>query len=71
MDMKKAKDNGQAVLEFMVAVNAISDKLELLSEYMDDHMGVSPEEIHWGHVGSANHILEKLNEIIEFAGIEK
>ena len=46
MDMKKAKDNGQAVQDFMVAVNAISDKLELLSEYIDDHMGVSPEEIH-------------------------
>ena len=69
--MKKVKDNGQVVHEFMAAVNTINGKLELLSKYMDDHMGVSPEEITWSHVGSANHILEKLNEIIEFAGIEK
>lgn len=69
--MKKVKDNGQVVHEFMAAVNTINGKLELLSKYMDDHMGVSPEENTWGHVGSANHILEKLNEIIEFVGIEK
>lgn len=69
--MKKAHDNSKAVQEFMVAVNAINDKLEKLGEYMDDHMGASPEEINWGHVGSANHILELLNDITEFAGIEK
>ena len=69
--MKKAQDNSKAVQEFMATVSAINDRLETLSNYMDDHMGVSPEAVNWGDVGSAHHILEMLNDIIEFADIEK
>lgn len=41
-----------------------------ISAWAEDHGGVSPGELHWGHIGSAAKVLEDLREICRFAGIE-
>jgi hypothetical protein len=32
-----------------------------------DHFNASPDEINWGHVGTATHIRDRLQEIASFA----
>jgi len=66
-----AKNNEKALAAFIGKIGEIHDRLELLRWYADNHMDCDPEEVHWGHVGSAHHALEQLNELIEFLGITK
>lgn len=68
--MKKALNNEKALAAFVGTIGEIKEKLDVLNEYMDNHMDTSPEEINLGHVGSANHIRELLDGIIEFANIK-
>ena len=68
--MKKAMGNEKASAAFVGAIGEIKERLEVLNEYMDNRMDTSPEEINWGHVGSANHIRELLDGIIGFANIK-
>jgi hypothetical protein len=56
---------------FVSAIARISAKLETLQALAADHMGHSPDDINWGHVGSAHALEEALAECLEIAGIEK
>ena len=38
--------------------------------HADDHMDVSPDEVNWGHVGSADKARQDLQEIVNFLGID-
>ena len=40
--------------------------LDAIKAHLDDHMGVAPEEVHWGHVGSAGKAREDLEELACF-----
>lgn len=54
---------------FIEAISEISERLEELKAFVvDEHMGVAPETLNWGHVGTAKHLLETLNEAAVFAG---
>jgi hypothetical protein len=66
-----AKNNEKALAAFIGKIGEIHDRLELLRWFADNHMECDPEEVHWGHVGSAGHVLEQLNELIDFLGITK
>ena len=56
---------------FVSAIARISAKLETLQALTTDHMGYGPDEVNWGHVGSAHAMEEALAECLEIAGIEK
>ena len=65
-EIKKQK----TVDAYISAVAAISDVLDALKAYaVDDHMGVSPDAVNWGNVGTAQHLLSLLNEAAKFAGV--
>jgi hypothetical protein len=49
---------------------ALEEKLDALKAHIENHMDVAPEEVNWGHVGSAKHLLQLIKEASEFAGIE-
>jgi len=66
-----AKNNEKALSNFIGKIGEIHDRLELLRWYADNHMDCQPEEVNWSHVGSAAHIVNQLNELIEFLGITK
>lgn len=62
--------NDKALNAYIATIAEIKAKLDALTEQADDHLGHSPEEINWGHVGTAKHVLEQLNEITEFLGCD-
>lgn len=67
MARKTAATNEQALDAFLAAKTEIDRLLAELAALSADHFHASPEEINWGHVGSANHIRERLQEIADFA----
>ena len=66
-----AKNNEKALSNFIGKIGEIHDRLGILRDYADNHMECDPEEVNWGHVGTAGHIVNQLNELIEFLGITK
>ena len=57
---KSSKD--QARDAFLHNVGSARELLAMLTRHVEDHMGVDPEELHWGHVGDASHLVELLKE---------
>jgi hypothetical protein len=55
-------------LEAFIAVKAEIDRLLAnLAALSADHFHASPDEVNWGHVGTANHTRDRLQEIASFA----
>jgi hypothetical protein len=67
----KTKNKEEALNAFIGKIAEINDRLELLRWFVDNHMECVPEEVNWGHVGSASHVVEQLKELIDFLGITK
>ncbi len=49
---------------FAAAVEEIREVTGKILEAADDHLGVDPDNVHWGHVGDANRILAALRETL-------
>ena len=47
---------------FIDRIASARELLTLLTHHVDDHLGLTPEEIHWGHVGDAGHLVELIKE---------
>lgn len=56
---------------FVVAIGSITQKLNCLSELATDHLGHSPDSIHWGHVADAKRVDVALGDILRIAGVEE
>lgn len=67
MTLKTAATHEQALDGFLAAKTEIDRLLAELAALSADHFHASPDQITWGHVGSANHIRERLQEIANFA----
>jgi len=59
--------NEKALQAFMVKVAEITTRLEELQQYTDDHMGASPDDVNWGHVGGAEYLLAQLTQLTDWA----
>jgi hypothetical protein len=59
--------NEKALGAFTGAVGEIRDRLDELTAYFDEHMGYSPDDINWGHVGTATYFLMQLTELTDNA----
>jgi hypothetical protein len=59
--------NDKALEAFITAKVEIDRLLANLTALSADHFNASPDEINWGHVGSAAHIRDRLQEIASFA----
>ena len=57
----------EALNAFLAAKHEIDGMLERLATLSADHFETSPDEIHWGHVGTLNHYRAKLREITDSA----
>jgi hypothetical protein len=64
---RRATDNSKALDAFIAAKAEIDVMLERLAALSADHFETSPDEIHWGHVGTLNHYRAKLREISDMA----
>ena len=67
MTTRRATDNAKALDAFLSAKIEIDTMLERMKALSDDHFETSPDEIHWGHVGTLNHYRAKLREIADSA----
>jgi len=64
---RRATDNTKALDAFIAAKIEIDAMLARLAALSADHFDTSPDEIHWGHVGTLNHYRAKLREISDSA----
>jgi hypothetical protein len=64
---RRSQDNTKALDAFIAAKAEIDAMLERLAALSADHFETSPDEIHWGHVGTLNHYRAKLREITDSA----
>ena len=67
MTTRRVTQNDKALDDFMAAKTEIDAMLERLAALSADHFETSPDEIHWGHVGTLNHYRAKLREISDSA----
>ncbi len=58
-------NNDAAVTAFTRNVCNIQNACDEIAEFAADHFSKSPDDINWGHVGTAGDILKKLEEIRE------
>lgn len=60
---------GSPVFSFASAVEESRSLLEALTEHVEDHLGLGPDEVHWGHVADAGRLLLHLRQAAFAAGI--
>ena len=59
----KAKTTrSDAQTAFIHNIASARELITMLTRHLDDHMGVGPDEVHWGHVGDAGRLVENLKE---------
>ena len=64
---RRATENTKALDAFLAAKFEIDAMLERLAALSADHFETSPDEIHWGHVGTLIHYRARLREITDSA----
>lgn len=67
MARKTAPTNEQALDAFLSSKAEIDLLLAKLATHSAEHFHADPEGINWGHVGTANHIRDRLQEVVHFA----
>ena len=65
--MRGTADNRTAVDAYVARKAEIDTMLARLKALSDDHFGVAPDEINWGHVGTLAHYAELLKRITDSA----
>ena len=67
MTRRATATNEKALDAFIAAKTEIDAMLARLAALSADHFETSPDEIHWGHVGTLNHYRAKPREISDSA----
>ncbi|MGD9506955.1 MAG: hypothetical protein AB7I59_04515 [Geminicoccaceae bacterium] len=65
--MTKTRSNASALAAFLARKAEIDGMIERLKTLSDDHFGVEPDAINWGHVGTLSHYAELLKRITDAA----
>lgn len=53
-----------ALIAFNENNKKVEELIEKLQKKIDENKSISPDEIHWGHVGDVARIVEKLDELV-------
>lgn len=54
-----------ATIEFAGHIEAARIELDAIKQQLEDHLGVDPDSVHWGHVGDANLLRSELTAIVD------
>ena len=65
--MPRPTDNSEALNAFIARKAEIDAMLERITMLSADHFDVSPDDVHWGHVGTLAHYAELLKRITDSA----
>ncbi len=66
-EAKARASQEQALAAFVAKKAAIDAMLARLQTLSDEHFGVGPDEVSWGHVGTLGHYAELLKRITDMA----
>ncbi|HRW61788.1 MAG TPA: hypothetical protein P5340_14200 [Defluviicoccus sp.] len=58
--------NDEALAAFVARKAEIDAMIERLAAFSDDHFGVPPEGVSWGHVGNLGFVAERLRQACDF-----
>lgn len=58
-------NNDNALNAFTARIDNAKAILEAISSHLEDHLGVTPEEVNWAHAGDAHRMEQKLQEIAD------
>ena len=58
-------ENQKAVDGYVRQVGRASEALDRLTQYIEDHGEIGPDEINWGHVGQMAHLVGQLTELVD------
>ena len=64
------KSKKRAFYKFVENTIEINKKLEAIGHCVDNHFDCEPNEINWSHVGDTGHVIELLDEVINFLQIK-
>ena len=56
---------------FIARIAEARELVERISKHLEDHLGVDPESLHWGHAGDAGRVVELLRQTAELCGLTK
>jgi len=59
--------NEKSLSTFMAKIAEAQERLVELQNFVDEHLGVSPEDVSWGKVGDAGYIVEQLTNLTDWA----
>ena len=51
--------------EFAGHIGAARVELEAIKQQLEDHLGIDPDHVHWGHVGDAARLSAELKAIAD------
>jgi len=60
-------DNSRALDAFLARKVEIDAMLARLAAHSDDHFGIAPDDVNWGHAGTLAHYAELLKRIADAA----
>ena len=63
----KTRSNDDALAAFVARKAEIDAMLTRIQALSDEHFGVAPDDVTWGHVGSLGHYAELLKRITDMA----
>ena len=66
-----SKSSDDALAAFVARKAEIDTMLSRIESLSDDHFGVAPDEVSWGHVGSLGHYAELLKRVTDSAFHER
>ncbi len=55
---------------FLSYLHQAHDNLEVIQDFLEDHMEKDPERMDWTHVGDAQHIAHMLQQIVAAFNLE-
>jgi hypothetical protein len=67
--MNVSTPNEQAQDAFIASLAKSAMLAERIQETLNNHLGVNPDTLNWGHVGNIQHVQELLEEIAEFLNL--
>ncbi|MBC9248336.1 hypothetical protein H4P12_16835 [Paracoccus sp. 11-3] len=67
MTSKPARTNDAALAAFIAKKAEIDAMLARLQTFSEDHFGIDPERLNWGHVGSLDYQANLLKQISDFS----
>jgi hypothetical protein len=70
MKTTKTTNKEQALATFVSRIQASRELLACVSQHLEDHAGVEPDQVNWAHVGDAARIQMLLEQICDGARID-